>query len=470
MVYFCSKCGAPVQEDKNFCANCGVRLVRQPIQKRPAQERPVQERTAQGRQQYWNEAPVMSEQNRHEPPAREQQTREQRQYRQERPAQVRPQYSQEQPQNSQEQQIYNEHEQELQPEPPLRGRGRKKKTALVLTVLFIIIVAAVGFAYLYLRSALSTAPDMRADPRGSGRASSINAGRDTNKYTFLVLGADYGEYNTDVIMAATFDTSGHTFDVVNIPRDTLVNVGWSTKKANSLLANMRARHSGEEDAEAKALQATVEEFANILGYETDYCVMVNIQAFVALIDAIGGVDFDVPVNMNYDDRAGGLSIHYSQGTHHLSGQQALEVLRFRAGYSNADIGRIGTQQSFLQSAAEQILEKRSSLSVIELARVFLKYVKTDMKLDDLIWFGNEFLKLDAGNIKFHVLPGNTGDSVRRQSYVTIYVDEWLELVNSTFNPFTAEVTAGDVSILTRDSDKRLYVTDGNWRADPSWGS
>ena len=348
----------------------------------------------------------------------------------------------------------------------------------------IILAIAAALIYYFSRSALETPPDMRAYPKGPERIEVSGKGglfgsrgglggssvRDTSKYTFLVLGADAGEANTDVIMAVTFDTSNYTFDIVNIPRDTLVNVSWPTKKANSIFANMRHVNRGEDDAEKKTMDATVASFGNVLGFEVDYWVRVDMKAFVSLVDAIDGVEFYVPVDMNYTDAYADLTIKYTKGTHHLSGQQALEVLRFRSGYSMGDIGRIGTQQDFLKSAAEQILEKRSSISITTLAKVFLNDVKTDMKLSDLIWFGREFMKLDAENLNFHMLPGNTGDSVGRQSYVTIYVDEWLDMVNSILSPFYDEITAKDVSILTRGSDKKMYVTDGNWRADPGWGS
>jgi len=54
--------------------------------------------------------------------------------------------------------------------------------------------------------------------------------------------------------------------------------------------------------------------------------------------------------------------------------------------------------------------------------------------------------------------------------VTINVDEWLKMVNSVFNPFNNDIKESDVSILTRGANKRLYVTDGNRRGDPSWGA
>jgi len=341
---------------------------------------------------------------------------------------------------------------------------------------------AIAALAVFFWQALGTPPDLRANPRGperlqpTGIRSFLQSGlgvggaaRDTAKYTFLVLGTDRGDANSDVIMAVTFDTANQTLNVVNIPRDTLVNVSWRTKKANSILANMRARNSKEDDAEAKTMDATVEAFADVLGYEVDYWIHVDLKAFVELVDAVGGVDFEVPVNMNYVDKAGGLSINYSAGMHHLSGQQAIEVLRYRAGYASGDIGRIGTQQAFLKSAAEQILEKRSSLSISVLANTLLSNVKTNIALGDLIWFGKEFMKLDADNIAFLTLPGNTSDSISGLSFVTIYVDEWLELVNDKLNPFSAEITADGVSILTRGADRKLYVTDGNRQGDESWG-
>ena len=450
---YCLKCGALIPDGVKFCVACGVKLDRQAELGAAQPEFGV----AQPQPQYEKLQPGQSRR---------------RQYQQAQPATRQPQQyqtaqSQQQPQSE---------------EPEEFPRKKKKAGKIVLATLAVLLLLA-GAGFLYLRSALETPPDMRANPRGSERIQVSGGGglfgsvgnlidsnvRDTSKYTFLILGTDKDESNTDVIMAVTFDTANYTVDIVNIPRDTLVNVGWRTKKANSIFANMRYQNSGEEDAAEKTMADTVSRFADVLGYEVDYWARVDMKAFVSLIDAIGGVDFDVPVDMNYNDPYQDLSIHYTKGTHHLSGQQALEVLRFRSGYSSGDIGRIATQQSFLKSAAQQILEKRNSLNITTLAGVAINDVKTDMKLSDMIWFGRQFMRLDAENVSFHVLPGNTGDSVGGQSYVTIYVDEWLELVNGTLSPFYDDITPDGVSILTRGANKKMYVTDGNWRGDSNWG-
>ena len=96
-----------------------------------------------------------------------------------------------------------------------------------------------------------------------------------------------------------------------------------------------------------------ETVSDALGIPVDFTVEVNLKAFVKLVDEIGGVDFEVPLNMNYDDPYQDLHIHLKKGMQHLDGQNALKVVRFRhnndgSGYGTEDIGRIGTQQAFLK--------------------------------------------------------------------------------------------------------------------------
>ena len=294
--------------------------------------------------------------------------------------------------------------------------------------------------------------------------------RKPNTFTFLVLGID-GQVNTDVIMIVTFDAENYTFNVVNIPRDTLTNVEWNVKKANQIVYNMRKKYQGQDDAENKAMQGAKEVFADILGYKVDYWITIDMRGFVALINAIGGVDFYVPINMDYDDPAQNLHIHYTKGMKNgLTGQQVLEIIRFRSGYASKDIGRIGTQQLLLKATAEQLLSKRNSLNIVSLADTFFKYVKTDLALNHIVWLGRELLKMDAENVQFVTMPGNNMDSVNGSSYVSIYVDEWLEVINTMLNPLTEDITLDNLSILTRGADKKLYVTDGNRQGDPAWGA
>ncbi|MDR0904750.1 MAG: LCP family protein [Oscillospiraceae bacterium] len=350
---------------------------------------------------------------------------------------------------------------------------------LRVIISIVVVIAALGIGgYAYLKSdggapPVTLSPTRPHAPNGTdaeavttddGAAPDEDLGvsRIEGKYTFAVLGTDKVGLNTDVIMVATLDTVKHSLDVVNIPRDTLVNVSWSVKKANTLYAN------APKDSRA---EGAVTKLADILGYESDFYIVVSLDAFAAIVDAVGGVDFDVPRNMDYDD-ADNFSVHISKGPHHLNGKDALGVVRFRLGengYATGDIGRIETQQKFLMTAAEQILAKKSTIKVTDVAKIFLKHVKTNLSLDNLKWFAQELFKLDKENISFTTLPANTNDRVNGSSYVTIYIEDWLKLINEKLNPFSVPITLKNVSIYTRDAKGNIYVTDGHYEGNESWG-
>ncbi|MCL2201737.1 MAG: LCP family protein [Oscillospiraceae bacterium] len=303
-------------------------------------------------------------------------------------------------------------------------------------------------------------------------------------FTFLIFGLDEGEANTDVIMAATLDTVENSLNVVSIPRDTLVNVPWRLKIANSIFPNMRARYRSESDRELRhnqAMQASVEMFADILGFEVDFWVTVNMRAFTTLIDAVGGINFYVPVSMNYRDNYAGLHINFRRGMHYgLTGRQSLEILRYRS-FATGDIGRINIQQQFLSSAVEQVLAQRRSLgtpsNIANIIDIAFNDVRTNIgagsaldRTRHLAWFATQFFELEPENIRFATIPHHMNDFIVNHGYVVINLDEWLVMLNEMLNPFAVDKVAEDLSILSRGADNRLFSSDGNWAGDPQWGA
>jgi LCP family protein required for cell wall assembly len=288
--------------------------------------------------------------------------------------------------------------------------------------------------------------------------------RDPDVFTFLLLGL--ADWLTDVNMVGAFNAREYTLDIVSIPRDTMANVSWNVRKVNSIYGAMRNRYPNDPERVKEAMN---EHFADILGFELNFVIFVDMRAFTSLVDAIDGVDFYIPVNMNYSDPEQNLFINFQRGQQRLNGQQALNVMRFR-GYGDADIGRINTQQAFLMAAAQQILDNAGSINVSDLVTIFLRYVETDLTYGELIWFARAMLRMDYENINFHMMPHRL-DSVGGLSYVSILLDEWLELVNDVLNPFTYQITQDSetLSILTRGPDGRLFVTDDNWQGSRNWG-
>ena len=241
-------------------------------------------------------------------------------------------------------------------------------------------------------------------------------------YTILLSGLDddNGGSDTNILMAV--DTvNGYVYGV-SIPRDSKAIIGGKAHKINY------AYNKGGTEL----LASTVSEQ---LGIPVDYTVCVNLQGFTALVDAIGGVDFEVPINMDYDDPIQGLSIHFKKGMQHLSGADALRVVRFRhnndgTGYGSEDLGRMQTQQKFLKAVAKKMLSFENLISnPRKYAEIFGQYVDTDLSVTDLAWFGMQVLGMGVDKIDFSTLPNEW-----KSPYIYLDPDETLALVNTYLNP------------------------------------
>ena len=272
-------------------------------------------------------------------------------------------------------------------------------------------------------------------------------------YTFLVVGFDQVAYHTDTIMVGRLDTEKHEINVISIPRDTLMNIPGSTKKVNELY--LRSINNG-----GNGIDGTLEGITKLLGFTPDVYAAVDLEAFVQLVDAIGGVDYDVPVDMHYSDPTQDLYINLDAGMQHLTGEQALAVMRFRSGYVTADIGRIGTQQDFLMSIASQFLSLGNIPKLGEFIDIFTEYVQTNMDAGNLAFFARQFLMCSSEDISFETIPANYNDAIKGLSYVSIYVDEWITMINEKLNPYDQPVTESNVNILTHSSTSGFYSTTG----------
>lgn len=303
------------------------------------------------------------------------------------------------------------------------------------------------------------------DPN-EGAPASLNE----NMYTFLVVGLDQVSNSTDTIMVGRIDTETHKIDVVSIPRDTMVNVSWGTKRVNTY-------YSSDLVSGGNGIDGLMKGIRDLVGFDIDCYAVVDLEAFVELVDAIGGVDYDVPIDMYYYDPSQGLNISIPAGMQHLDGETAVKVVRFRSGYPTADIGRIGTQQDFLMSVAGQMLTLGNIPNLPTFIDIFEKYVTTNLSASNISFFARQFLMCKSEDISFHTAPGNGGDSVKGNSYYSLYVDEWLEMVNECLNPYDQPVTTANVNILTHSYSSGFYSTTGviaggadSFAANPSWSA
>ena len=325
-----------------------------------------------------------------------------------------------------------------------RSTSALQRLAVVAVSAIFALAALVGVYKCFSRpptladDTLSALPPDGSDPSvDAGIAAPIE--RKESFYTILIGGLDDANGGSDTNLLIAVDAKNGAINVLSLPRDTLLNVSWSVKKLNN------AYHHG-------GFERTRTEVSNLLGIPVDFYITVDLRAFVELVDAIDGVDFEIPVDMDYDDPYQDLHIHFTAGLHHLTGEEALKVVRWRqnndgTGYPNADIGRIGTQQAFLLAAIKQALRLTNLDKLPSYADIFHSHVNTNLETTNILWLGEQALTMGSDAITFHTLPGDGTGWYDGGSYYVLDDEAVLSLINSFFNPYTEDLTLDDMDIL-----------------------
>ena len=325
-------------------------------------------------------------------------------------------------------------------------RRRRSWSRLLLLVVFVAAALYAGYFCLFRPPevpAETTRPDEAEEVSAEDTAQDAEAlaqaahlERKPYFYTILVSGVDDHNGGSDTNILVAVDAENDYIYGVSNPRDTKAVINGKNHKINF------AYNSG-----GTALLA--ETISQQLGIPVDFTVTVDLDGFAALVNAIGGVDFEVPISMNYDDPYQDLHIHFSAGMQHLSGAEALKVVRFRhnndgSGYGTEDIGRITTQQAFLKAVAQKMLQPANLVKVGDYVKIFQQYVDTNLKLSDMAWFGEQLIGMGTGNVSFYTLPGAWSDS--RNRYM-LDADATLDMVNRCLNPYVTDRTAEDLNLV-----------------------
>ena len=286
---------------------------------------------------------------------------------------------------------------------------------------------------------------------------------DLNK-TVAILGVDEDEIRTDVIFVVNFNTMTNKVKVVSIPRDTKVIWTDKQKRAYNQLTGYTQNISklNEMSAYGRINQNvgnirdfTIDEIENILRVHIDNYVVVNLDAFKEIVDAIGGVDMYVPQDMYYVDNSQGLYINLKEGQQHLDAEDAEGLVRFRR-YALGDEARVEVQQTFLKAVAEKVMsaEMRSNLPNM-ITRLF-PYVKTDIKLTEVLGYLGILDEFSLSGLEFHIVPGY-GDDSEGPSYYYINEEELDELIKDVF--YDTTVAGEEVQEEAGVNEEEEIVTD-----------
>ena len=225
--------------------------------------------------------------------------------------------------------------------------------------------------------------------------------------TLLIMGVskDIDVDLTDTIMVASYNPKSQKAVLMSIPRDTFTG-----KNKNKAVASEKINALYQ-----KSPQKTVDAVNNITGLNIEKYIVIDNKALIQLVDEIGGVEFDVPIDMEYDDVTQDLYIHLDKGYQKLDGEQAEQLVRFRknnngttysSSYGDNDAGRMRTQREFLKAVFEQTFKVKNITKIGGLIDIFKQNVKTNItnwdEIKDYIPYAINF---STDNLENVVLPG-----------------------------------------------------------------
>ncbi|TCS78422.1 LCP family protein [Pectinatus cerevisiiphilus] len=218
-----------------------------------------------------------------------------------------------------------------------------------------------------------------------------------DKATVMIMGVDARHDDvgrSDTLMIATIDPKKNQAALLSVPRDTRVKInGYGWDKINAAYA-----YGGYN-----LTRKTVEQ---LLAVPMDHYIIVNMEGFQKIIDAIGGVDIDVEKRMVYDDPwddEGGLSINLYPGMQHMDGKTAVTYVRYRD--EEGDIGRISRQQKFMKAVMDRILSPSIIPRIPSIIAEVFDAVKTDMSIRQLLAFFGSLKEAHDNGLKTDMVPG-----------------------------------------------------------------
>ncbi len=319
------------------------------------------------------------------------------------------------------------------------AKKRKKKIGKKVLI-FIIIILLLGIGWFTYRT-------IKNGGGLSGMLATVvghdeNTKKDLKEIKVLLLGisTDTEAELTDTIIVASYNPNTQKANLLSIPRDTFT--GKNPKKA---VASQKINSLYNINKTPDKTLAAVNE---LTGLDIKYYVIVKTEALIKLVDAIGGVKFNVPMRMKYTDTSQNLVIDLEEGEQLIDGNKAEQLLRFRhndyqkgvgmtsypSEYGDNDFGRMRTQRDFIIATLKQTLKPSNIFKIGQILEIANENVDTNLELSFVKDYIPYAVELDTENITSATLPGTTPD-VSTTNGVSVFVADKKaskELIQSMF--------------------------------------
>ncbi len=292
-----------------------------------------------------------------------------------------------------------------------------KKLITIFLVLFVVFTTVIGTAmYFQLRPEVEDAIDGKKEEE---TFENLDVSNYKSRVNVLLLGVDTLETKkdqlgtrSDTIMILSVDPATKTGFILSIPRDTYVKISGTTEYT-------KITHAHSYGGSDLAI-ATVKDFINI---PIHHYMKLDYRAIFKTVDDLGGVEFDVPQDMYYVDKRATppLNINLKKGLQTLNGDQAMQLIRFRKGYADQDLGRVKVQQDFIKAVLKKAYSPTSIMKIPKFVETMSEYVETDMTVPNMISLMKVGMSVSLDKIETATVPGEP--STRPGAGSVVIVDE-----------------------------------------------
>ena len=276
---------------------------------------------------------------------------------------------------------------------------------LKLLLLFIIAILILGAVFFYkvqangggVKGALITVMGL-----------SVEEVNELDTINVLVLGVsqDIDTVLTDTIIVCSYNPKNQKATMISIPRDTFIGNKKSNAKGSDKINSLYS----------KSPEKLLKKVSEITGIDLDYYVVINTNTLVEIVNIVGGINYNVPIDMNYDDPTQNLHIHLKKGYQLIDGPKAEQLLRFRhnndgssypSEYGDNDYGRMRTQREFMVETLKQSIDIKNLKNSKNILETIFNNIETNLEKEQIKLYIPTIIDFNTNNITSKQLPGQS---------------------------------------------------------------
>lgn len=269
----------------------------------------------------------------------------------------------------------------------------KKKTKIIVSVLLLLLLVGGGYTWFLVNKAssavLHAAHDLTRGDKSDLRDKAVKP--ISNNVSVLIMGVDEsaerdkeygGSTRTDALLLATFNKDSKSVKLLSIPRDTYAYI--PVEKKNDKITHAYAFGAAKNGKDGGP-QATIDAVEQLLHVPVDYFVKFNFESFIKIVDDLGGITVDVPVEFTEQDSHDNPdAIHLEKGVQKLNGEEALALARTR--HIDSDAMRGQRQQLVIEAIVDKLTSIDSITKVSDIIDDIHGEFATNLTFDDMLSF------------------------------------------------------------------------------------